>query len=192
MARTGRRPGDPDTRGAILAAARATFSSAGYHGATIRAIAGVAEVDPALVHHYFGTKEELFAACVELPLQPDQIADHIVGDDLDGAGRRAAALFLGAWEQPTTRDAMLSLLRGAMATQQGSNALREFFGDVMLARVAPRVGGQDAELRMSLAVSHLIGTAILRHAIRFPTLEAVDVDTVAALVGDTIQPYFTP
>ena len=84
------------------------------------------------------------------------------------------------------------LAGGAIASNQASIALREFFGDVMLTRVAPRVGGPDADLRMSLAVSHLIGTAILRHAIRFPTLETADVDTLAALVGDTIQPYFTP
>ncbi len=192
MARTGRRPGDPDTRGDILAAARTTFSTEGYHGATIRSIATEAGVDPALVHHYFGTKENLFAASVQLPVQPSEIADRILADGLDVAGRRAAGLFFGVWEQQPTRDALLSLLRGAMATEQGSNVLREFFGDLMLTRVAPRVGGTDAELRMALAMSHLLGAAVMRHAIGFPALDTADVDTLVARVGDAIQPYFTP
>lgn len=192
MARTGRRPGGGDTRGDILDAARATFAAEGYHGATIRAIAAAAEVDPALVHHYFGTKEELFAACVQLPLRPAEIAAHIIGDGPEGAGRRAAGLFFRTWEAPTTRDALLTLLRGAMATDQGSAALREFFGSVLLSRVAPHLPGDDVELRISLAMSHLLGAALLRYVVGFPALRDVPADELAALVGDRIQPYFTP
>ncbi len=67
----GRRPGNPAiTRQSILEAARATFARAGYERATIRAIASAAAVDPALVHHYFGTKEELFVAAHEIPISP--------------------------------------------------------------------------------------------------------------------------
>ena len=192
MARIGRRPGDADTRGDILDAARATFAVEGYHGATIRAIAAAAEVDPALVHHYFGTKEDLFAACVQLPARPAEIADHVMAAGPGEAGRRAAALFFQTWEAPATRDALLTLLRGAMTTEHGSATLREFFGSVLVSRVAPHLEGEDVELRISLAMSHLIGVALLRYVVEFPALRDAPATELAALVGDRIQPYFTP
>ena len=71
--RRGRRPGAPDTRAAILAAARSRFAEHGYAGTTIRAVATDAGVDAALVHHYFGTKDELFLAALELPVDPRQV-----------------------------------------------------------------------------------------------------------------------
>ena len=71
--RTGRRGGDSGTREAILDAARKRFAAHGYDGATIRRIAADAGVDPALVHHFFGTKERLFAAAVRLPVVPGEL-----------------------------------------------------------------------------------------------------------------------
>src|SRR2546430_17080254 len=73
MARTGRRPGNQDTREAIVEAARKAFAERGYDRASIRAIATSAGVDPALVHHYFGTKDELFLATVNAPIDPATI-----------------------------------------------------------------------------------------------------------------------
>ena len=66
----GRRAGESGTREAILAAARAQFADHGYDGATIRTIAAAAGVDPALVHHFHGSKEKLFAAAMRLPSLP--------------------------------------------------------------------------------------------------------------------------
>ncbi len=189
MARSGRRPGDNDTRGEVLAAARATFADKGYHGATIRAIAAAADVDPALVHHYFGTKEDLFVAAVRLPMPPAEFADRIIGPGVDGAGERLAAAFFGVWEDPATRDALLSMLRGAFATDQGAAVLRDFFGTVLVRRLAGRLDGEDAELRMTLAAAHLVGVAVLRYVIRFPDLESASVDDLVALVGPRLQAY---
>ncbi len=70
MARTGRRPGNQDTREAILAAARQAFAEKGFDGASIRQIATGAGVDPALVHHYFGTKDQLFLDTMQVPFDP--------------------------------------------------------------------------------------------------------------------------
>ncbi|MBY5161872.1 TetR family transcriptional regulator [Salsipaludibacter albus] len=189
MARAGRRPGDNDTRGEVLAAARATFAERGYHGATIRAIAATADVDPALVHHYFGTKEDLFAAAVRLPMPPAAFAERIIGPGVDGAGERLAAAFFEVWEDPTTRDGLLTMLRGAFATDRGAAVLRDFFGTVMVRRLAGELDGEGAELRMTLAASHLIGIAVLRYVVRFPDLEAASVDDLVALVGPRLQAY---
>ncbi len=84
----GRRPGAPDTRAEVLAAARASFAEKGFRGTTIRAVAAAAGVDPALVHHYFGTKDDLFVAALEIPVDPREILAPVVAA---GAGRRRRA-----------------------------------------------------------------------------------------------------
>jgi len=192
MARTGRRPGSEDTRGRILAAARSEFGAKGFHQATIRGIAAESGVDPALVHHYFGNKEDLFAVSIDLPLRPTELADTILADGLESAGRNITTLFFTVWENPDTRDPMLAMLRGAFGTEQGAAVLREFFGTAMLGTVAPRIGGADAELRVSLAVSHLIGVAVLRYVVGFPTLRSVPVEKLIETLAPRIQTYLTP
>jgi AcrR family transcriptional regulator len=81
MARTGRRPGASGTREAILDAARRAFAGQGYQHATIRGVAELAGVDPALVHHYFGTKQELFVAAVQLPVNPVEQLTAVLAQD---------------------------------------------------------------------------------------------------------------
>ena len=190
MGRTGRRPGGVDTRGSILSAARSEFGNKGYHQATIRSIAAEAGVDPALVHHYFGTKEDLFAASIDLPLRPTELADTVFGEGMESAGRRITTVFFTVWEDPETRSPLLAMLRGAFGTEQGAEILRDFFGTAMLSRVAPRIGGDDAELRVSLALSHLIGVAVLRYVIGFPSLRDVPVDQLIDAISPRVQSYF--
>ena len=98
MPARGRRRGRPDTRAAILAAAREQFSASGFSGTSVRAVARGAGVDPALVHHYFGTKDQLFAASLELPMDPTLIAPALLADGLDGLGERLVRTFLGIWD----------------------------------------------------------------------------------------------
>ncbi|MGH8871339.1 MAG: TetR family transcriptional regulator [Acidimicrobiia bacterium] len=192
MGRTGRRPGGADTKGSILTAARSEFGAKGFHRATIRGIAAEAGVDPALVHHYFGAKDDLFAASVDLPLRPAEIADVVLASGPESAGKNITGLFFTVWEDPETRDPLLAMLRGAFSTEQGAAVLREFFGTAMLGRVAPRIGGPDTELRVSLAVSHLLGVAVLRYVIGFPPLRDVPVERLVDTLAPRIQAYFTP
>ena len=191
MARTGRRPGSGDTRADILASARAQFGAKSFHQATIRGIAAEARVDPALVHHYFGTKEDLFAASIDLPLRPTDIADVLLAGGLESVGRNVATLFFSVWENPETRDPLMAMLRGAFDNEQGAAVLREFFGSALLGRVAPQIGGPNAELRVSLAVSHLVGVAVLRYVIGFPSLVKVPVEQLIDTLSPRIQAYFT-
>jgi AcrR family transcriptional regulator len=98
--RRGRRPGAPDTRAAILSAARSRFAEHGYAGTTIRAVATDAGVDAALVHHYFGTKDELFLAAIELPVDPRQVLASAMNGGPEGAGERFLTVFLAVWDDP--------------------------------------------------------------------------------------------
>src|SRR6478736_4707021 len=96
--RRGRRPGTPDTRTAILHAARKAFAARGFSGTTIRSAATDAGVDAALVHHYFGTKDDLFVAAMELPIDPRPVIAGVVAGGPDGAGERLLRAFLSVWD----------------------------------------------------------------------------------------------
>src|SRR4051812_30128042 len=93
----GRRRGGPDTRGEILAAARQSFAGKGFTGTTIRAVAADAGVDPALVHHYFGAKEDLFLAALEIPVDPRRLVPPVFDEGVAGAGERLVRVFLSVW-----------------------------------------------------------------------------------------------
>jgi len=121
MARTGRRPGESGTQQAILDAARAAFTETGYDGATMRGIARAAGVDPALVHHYFGTKEDLFVAAMQLPFDPAVIIPALLAPGIDGLGERILRLFLSIWDSPERVSPFIALLRGAMTHETSAH-----------------------------------------------------------------------
>lgn len=191
MARTGRRRGGADTRGDILSAARAAFAENGYQATTIRAVAAAAGVDPALVHHYFGDKESLFAAVVELPFPPSSVAERIMDGGIEAAGENAVRLFLSVWETPASRDAIEAMLRGAFTTEHGADTLREFFETVLVSQVAPHIPHPDADLRTTLVASHLVGVAMLRYIIGFEALRRATPDDLVNLIAPRIQAYLT-
>jgi AcrR family transcriptional regulator len=142
--RTGRRTGDSGTREAILAAARTRFGDHGYAGATIRAIAADAGVDPALVHHFFGTKERLFAAAMRLPVIPGELISAALAPGARDPGRSLGEhllrTVLGAWAVDEVRETFLGLMRSAVTSEQAAAMLREFATDSILDRLAEVAG----------------------------------------------------
>src|SRR2546423_15098014 len=95
--RRGRPAGSPPNREGILAAARELVGEGGYDNATIRGIAARAGVDPALVHHYYGSKADLFAAALRLPATPREVLDDVLAGDPDTLGERLLRRFLDIW-----------------------------------------------------------------------------------------------
>ncbi|HSQ37893.1 MAG TPA: TetR family transcriptional regulator [Acidimicrobiia bacterium] len=185
----GRRPGDPAvTRRAVLEAARATFAEAGYERATIRAIASAAGVDPALVHHYFGTKEELFVAAHELPLSP-AAALATLADDEGTLGERVTRAYLSA--ALTEGGPFESLVRAAMTNPTARAMLRRFIERGMLDTLAPYLGTPDARLRLILAGSHLMGLFMARQVLGVDALREADPEQLVRVVGPTIDRYLT-
>jgi AcrR family transcriptional regulator len=185
-----RGPGRPadggDRRTAILDAAREQFAERGYVGASVRGIARDAGVDPALVHHYFGTKEQVFVAAMELPFDPAERLPAVLAGDRDGVGERLVRLFLGVWEQPGFRAPMLGLLRSAFTGEQGAAMLREFVGTALLGRVAAEVGQTDA-LRVQAAVAQLVGIVMLRYVLELEPAASASTDELVALVAPVVQ-----
>jgi AcrR family transcriptional regulator len=191
MARTGRRPGVSGTREAILDAARRSFAEHGYQHATIRQVADLAGVDPALVHHYFGTKQELFVAAVRLPVNPVEKLAAVLADDPDQAGRRMVEVFLSIWDHAATQNPLLALVRSAVGDEHAAAMLREFITEELLGQIAQRLGSPDARLRATLAGSQIIGLAMARYIIKVEPLASAPPAQVAAAVGPTLQRYLT-
>lgn len=193
--RVGRRPGRQDTRGGIVAAAREVFAERGYDGASIRQIAANAGVDPALVHHYFGTKEQLFLAVVQPPVNPADLVPRIVAGDPAKLGERLVTTFISMFESPVTAPAFEALLRGAFANRLSGKLIREFFAVQILRRVVREldavVDAAELPLRANLAASQLLGLAATRYILKFEPIATVPRETVIAAVAPTLQRYLT-
>jgi AcrR family transcriptional regulator len=191
MARTGRRPGVSGTREAILDAARRAFAEQGYQQATIRGVADLAGVDPALVHHYFGTKQDLFVAAVELPVNPVEQLMAVLADEPDRIGQRIVEVFLSVWDHAADRSPLLALIRSAVGDERAAAMLREFITEEVLGQLARRLGSPDARLRATLVGSQLIGLAMARYIVRVEPLASAPAAELAAAVGPTVQRYLT-
>jgi AcrR family transcriptional regulator len=191
MARTGRRPGNSGTREAILDAARRAFAERGYQQATIREVAGMAGVDPALVHHYFGTKQNLFVAAVEIPVNPIEAFVSLVGEDPEALGERLLTLFLSVWDRADNRSPVLALMRSAVSEERAAAMLREFITEEILGRIARQLGTPDATLRTSLVASQLVGLIMSRYVLRVEPLASARAEVLVAAVGPTLQRYLT-
>jgi AcrR family transcriptional regulator len=191
VARTGRRPGASGSREQILAAARSHFAAEGYDGATIRGIAGAAGVDPALVLHYFDSKERLFIAAMEFPADPAEFVPQLIAPGTEGLGERVATFLLDLWEGPGGRP-FIALLRSAAANEQAAQMLRQFIEREVLGRVAASLELDQPKLRAALAGSHLVGLALMRYIIKLEPIASADRRVLAREVGAAIQRYFAP
>ncbi len=189
-ARRGRRPGPDSARSSVLDAALQLFAEVGFERATIRAIAARAGVDPALVHHFFGTKDDLLRATLVLPVDPDAVfagLEEHPGDE----GRALVARVLELWRQPQVREQFTALLRSAMSHEQAQAALREMLTRELIRRLVVRVGSADASLRAGLVASQLAGLGLTRFIVGIdPIVRATDEQLVAA-IGPTVQRYLT-
>lgn len=191
MARSGRRPGSSDTRERILVAAREAFGVAGFDGATIRGIAGSADVDPALVHHYFGTKERLFIAATHLPVDIPALLPRVLEGPPERIGHRLAAVFLEVWEEPRARAALLGMLRSAASDEHAAAMTRALILSEALGPVVAALGAPDAAMRATLVGSQLAGLAMIRYVIGVEPMASMDPAILVDAIGPTLSRYLT-
>jgi AcrR family transcriptional regulator len=188
--RRGRRPRGNDTRAELLSAARVEFAQRGFEGATVRVIAERAGVDPAMVNHWFGGKDGLFSAALQLPVNPAAILTELLPGDPERLGERIVATFLTVWDQ-TGGGPLAAVLRSIAAHDDAARMLREFIGHVLVGRVVSRVAPDRPELRAGLVGSQLFGMALLRYVLKLEPLASADHPTVIAAVAPTLQRYLT-
>jgi AcrR family transcriptional regulator len=189
--RPGRRPGGPDTRGEILGAARKAFADRGFTGTSIRAVAREAGVDAALVHHYFDSKDELFIEAMAIPVDPRQIAERILDGPREEIGRRIATVFLGVWESPEGQQRMTAIFRSVVTSDDVARIMREGIGQMIIGPVSRALDVPDAQLRVSLVASQLIGAAMARYLVGLEPIASVDLATLIDRLAPVLQLHLT-
>jgi AcrR family transcriptional regulator len=173
-------------RQAILDAARKQFSEQGYEGATMRAVARDAGVDPALVSYYFGSKSGLFVESLRLPINPADAIAAVVAEGTEDLGVRLVTRFLQVWDNPVSGDPIVRVLRSGASRPE---LVREFIERQIVPRFAQAIGGPDADLRATAIVSQMLGLAFARYVLRVEPLASAPPDEVVALVAPNIQRY---
>ena len=189
--RTGRRPGESGTREGIARAARRRFAKLGYQRTTIRAVAKEAGVDPALVMHFFGSKQRLFASVMGPPFDPEEVIPEILAGPRSQVGMRYARFAVGTLENPRSRELVTGMLRAAASEPAGARMVRETFAGRIVGAISESLDVADAELRASLVASQIIGVAIARYIIRVEPLASLDSEALTDAIAPTLQRYLT-
>lgn len=185
------RKGESNARQSILQAALHEFSEHGYDATTIRGIATRAGVDPALVHHHFGSKADLLAETMSAPMRPDLKVPEILAGPHEEIGESIARYVLEAWENPNVRKQGLVLLRAAVGNRVASPLLAGFLSRELIERIAAELDVPDAKLRASLVASQIAGLLVTRYILKLPGIGDVAVEDLVPRIGATIQNYLT-
>ena len=208
MSAVGRRPGKADTRGEIVEAAKRVFAAKGYDGASMRAVAREAHVDPALVHHYFDGKASLFVAAMALPFDPRSVREHErvaaateAGRGSDGDGDGDARIspgamvitgFLTMWDHAEgTGSSFAACVAGMAASTSVADAMREFVAERVWNNIPVNQGENEdlARQRQALVSSQLMGLAFTRYILRVPPVSTAMPAEIARWAGPILDHY---
>jgi AcrR family transcriptional regulator len=169
------------TKAVILAAARERFAESGYEGATIRAIAADANIDPSMVMRYFGNKDQLFAAAAEFDLQFPDLSDL----DRSELGAALVGHFLARWEGD---EALIVLLRSSTTNAEAAQRMKEIFAAQLLPAIA-KLTPDDAPRRAGLIATQMLGMALCRYVLRIPPIVDMARAELADWLAPTLQRY---
>ncbi|HET9254617.1 MAG TPA: TetR family transcriptional regulator [Pseudonocardiaceae bacterium] len=186
----GRRPAGENTRAALLDAARQEFTERGFDGATVRTIAARAGMDPAMVNHWFGGKDGLFVAALQLPVNPDEILRRILDGEPQRAAERVLRTFLSVWDTEGG-GALIALVRSVASHEEAARMLREFVSRVIFGRIVSAIAPDQFELRAALCGTQIIGLGMMRYVIRLEPLASAGPDTVISAIAPNLQRYLT-
>jgi AcrR family transcriptional regulator len=185
----GRRPGPSGTREQIAQAARRQFAELGFDRTTIRSVAADAGVDPALVLHYFGSKQQLFLAAVDLPFQVDELVERLQNGPRREVGQRVVRFALEVLADPEGRARWVGMIRAAASDPDAAAILREVLTRRIFEPLAEALGSDDAQLRANLASSQMVGLVMARFVIGIEPLASADEETIASAIAPTLQRY---
>jgi AcrR family transcriptional regulator len=187
----GPRPDRGETLARIRRAARASFAVHGWEGTSLRAIAREVGVDPALVHYYFSSKEELLDSVTTPPEEWLESIRATSATPLRVRGEAIVRNVIWTWAQPEIRDVLESTLLTASHEPRTREKLRAFVTLSLLPAVAERIEGEERMVRASLIGSQVLGVVMLRYVWRIEPLASLSDDALVALVGPTIQRYLS-
>lgn len=174
-----------------MQAARESFADKGFAATSIRAVARQAGVDAALVHHYFDSKDELFIEAMAIPVDPRRIAAQIVDGPRDEIGRRIATVFLGVWESPDGQQRMKALFRSVVTSDEVARMMREGITQMIIQPISQVLDVPDAQLRVGLVATQLVGVAVVRYLVGLEPVASVDIETLIDRLAPVLQLHLT-
>lgn len=190
-----RRPGRPagasDTRERILTSARELFAQNGIDKTSIRAIAAAAGVDPALVHHYYGTKQQLFAAAIHVPIDPMQVLGPLRDTPVEKLGHTLPSLLLPLWDSEVGKG-LIATIRSLLAGSEVS-LLRSFLQDIIGAEVGTRVDDPPGtgRIRVQFVASQLVGVVMARYILELDPFKSLPIEQIVETIAPNLQRYLT-
>lgn len=189
--RPGRPPGTSDTRGRILTSARNLFARNGFNKTSIRAIAKDAGVDAALVHHYFGTKTELFAAAINIPIDPMDVLRPLREVPVEQIGYVLPSILLPLWDSEMGKG-LMATLRSLLAGDDVS-LIRFFLQDLITAEVGSRIDNPagSGPIRVQFVASQLVGVMVARYILELDPFASLPVEQIAQTIAPNLQRYLT-
>jgi AcrR family transcriptional regulator len=198
--RRGRRTGHPDTRAQILDAARGLFTTVGYRAATVRAIAAEANVDPAMISYFFGSKECLFGEALTLRANPAELIAEQINGPVAELPRRLITVLLKTWDSPDNQPTLLAIAQTG-AGPEGTALTRGFVEEVLAAPITARllldgVSTRDARICTALLITQLVGIIYARYVLAADPVatlpQRVLIDRFTPALDAVVQPYVVP
>ena len=191
MAKPGRRPGPSQTREQILRAAREQFAERGYTHTTLRSVAAAAQVHPGLLHHYFGTKQQLYRDALELPVDPWEVLTRLLDDTpREQFPEALVRQFVSTWRDPTSGARLRAMARRTYGDPDTTSLARAHLETVLIPRFATALDVPQANV--AAALSHLIGLTLLDTLIGVGQLGMLSDDDLVTLIRPAISQYLTP
>ncbi|MBO0879987.1 MAG: TetR family transcriptional regulator [Mycobacterium sp.] len=189
--RPGRPRGASDSRDRILASARELFARNGIHKTSIRAVATAADVDAALVHHYYGSKEQLFAAAVRLPIDPMDVIGPLREVPVEELGYHLPSVLLPLYDSELGAG-IIATLRSILAGSE-VNLFRSFLQEVIAVEVGSRVDNPPGSgiIRIQFVASQLVGVIMARYILELEPFKSLPVEQIARTIAPNLQRYLT-
>lgn len=190
--RRGRREGASESREHILATARRLFAEHGFDGTSLRQVARDAGVDPAMIHHFFKGKDELFALSVALPADPAQVLEGVDQQDPDHRAEAIVRAVLRLWESPA-QHSLVAFIRGTIGSKAKTLLLREVVTRTIISRIMAGIPGPPLEvaLRGNLVATQMVGVMLVRYVVKLEPLASASPEDVVRLVAPNVQHYLT-
>jgi len=186
-------PGPRDERGVlaarIVAAAREEFAEHGWAGTTLRAVARAADVDPALVYHYFGSKEGLLDAATNPPQKWLESIAKVWTTPMNQLGAALITLLLASWADDEIGPTLRAVLQTAAHEPSTREKLRRIVESSLMGVSELGSDEHDRLVRSGLISSQMMGFALMRYVWKIEPIASMTDDEAIAAIAPNLQRY---
>ena len=191
MGKPGRRPGPSQTREQILQEAREQFAARGYTHTTLRSVAAAAQVNAGLLHHYFGSKQELYREALDLSVDPWEVLTRLLDNTpRDQLPEALVRQFVTGWRDPLLGPRLRARARETYGDPDGTSITRAHLETVLIPRFAHAL--EIPEANIAAAFAHLIGLTLLDKVIEIEQFNRLTDDDLVDLVEPAVRRYLLP